>query len=57
MLSSAQKEAATQPEINPVLWWTLIKHFAANDSLPPLQAAQAPMSAGNIRGKTEERLI
>lgn len=56
MLSSVQKEVATQPEINPVLWWTLIKHSlnAANDSLPPFQAVQAPMSAGYVRDKLEE---
>lgn len=52
MLSSVQKEP--QPEINPVLWWTLIKHFAANDSLPPFQAVQAPMSAGYVRDSPEE---
>lgn len=52
MLSSVQKEVATQPQINPVWWWTLIKHLAANDS----QSSQAPMSAGYIREKPEELL-
>lgn len=43
---------ATQPQINPVWWWTLIKHLAANDS----QSSQAPMSAGCIREKPEDLL-
>lgn len=42
MLGSVHKEVATEPEINPVFWWTPIKHFAANDPLPPFQAVQAP---------------
>lgn len=53
MLSSVQKEVATQPEINPVLW-TLVKHLAVNDSLLPFQVVQAPMSAGYVRDKPEE---
>lgn len=52
MLSPVQKEVATQPQINPVRWWTLMKYLAANDS----QSSQAPMSAVYIREKTEELL-